>query len=367
MKCRKEGKVTLERKLPDSITEWVGRSVCVSSASGLGIGTPVHIRAFQPFFLDCSLPYSVKRGELLRLKVSLFNYMSHKLPVRVRLLSHDGLELVANGSDAREYQACLGPKDSLVHEFPLLPKQLGRLNVSVAAEVIVTTEHGLSECDSISDEALKNARDEMVRTLLVKPEGFPVQLVRSAFLCPQNFSDDSALTWHVELPEADELIEGSARAELSIAGDVLGPALDNLEQLVRLPMGCGEQNMILFVPNVHAIAYLDALNRQAGSAMRAKALRNMQKGYQRELNYRHPDGSYSAFGPSSEQLGEPSQGSMWLTAFVVKSFAQARAIIHVDERDLKLSVKWIVRRQLDNGCFPVVGQVFHKDMKVRFY
>ena len=84
-------------------------------------------------------------------------------------------------------------------------------------------------------------------------------------------------------------------------------------------------------------------------------------GYQRELNYRHPDGSYSAFGASDES------GSMWLTAFVVKSFAQARSMIQIDERDLKLSVKWIVRRQLENGCFPVVGQVFHKDMKVSYY
>jgi prenyltransferase beta subunit len=87
---------------------------------------------------------------------------------------------------------------------------------------------------------------------------------------------------------------------------------------------------------------------------------NMCTGYERELNYRHPDGSYSAFGAADEA----GSGSMWLTAFVVKSFAQARSMIQIDERDLKLSVKWIVRRQLENGCFPVVGQVFHKDMKV---
>lgn len=95
--------------------------------------------------------------------------------------------------------------------------------------------------------------------------------------------------------------------------------------------------------------------------MNLKILRKIFLGYQRELNYRHPDGSYSAFGA----VDESGSGSMWLTAFVVKSFAQARSLIPIDERDLKMSVKWIVRRQLENGCFPVVGQVFHKDMKVR--
>ncbi|CAG2055235.1 unnamed protein product [Timema podura] len=81
------------------------------------------------------------------------------------------------------------------------------------------------------------------------------------------------------------------------------------------------------------------------------------RGYQRELNYRHTDGSYSAFGNSD------SSGSMWLTAFVLKSFAQARTHIFVDEDDLKMSMRWITKKQLENGCFPLVGQVFHKDMK----
>jgi hypothetical protein len=82
-------------------------------------------------------------------------------------------------------------------------------------------------------------------------------------------------------------------------------------------------------------------------------------GYQRELNYRHTDGSYSAFGDTD------AEGSMWLTAFVVKSFAQARAYIYMDEDDLKVSMRWITKKQLENGCFPLVGKVFHKDMKVR--
>lgn len=78
---RKEGKVTIERTLPHTITDWVGYTTCISSTHGLGIAPPTTITGFQPFFLDYSLPYSVKRGEMLHMKVSLFNYMQHSLPV----------------------------------------------------------------------------------------------------------------------------------------------------------------------------------------------------------------------------------------------------------------------------------------------
>jgi len=75
--------VTVERTLPHTITDWIGYTACISP-HGLGIAPPTTITGFQPFFLDYSLPYSVKRGEMLRMKVSLFNYMQHSLPVSFR-------------------------------------------------------------------------------------------------------------------------------------------------------------------------------------------------------------------------------------------------------------------------------------------
>lgn len=41
-----------------------------------------------------------------------------------------------------------------------------------------------------------------------------------------------------------------------ISGDVMGPTLNNLDKLLRLPFGCGEQNMIHFAPNVFVLKYL---------------------------------------------------------------------------------------------------------------
>lgn len=36
----------------------------------------------------------------------------------------------------------------------------------------------------------------------------------------------------------------------------MGPTLNNLDSLLRLPFGCGEQNMIHFAPNVFVLKYL---------------------------------------------------------------------------------------------------------------
>lgn len=37
----------------------------------------------------------------------------------------------------------------------------------------------------------------------------------------------------------------------------MGTALQNLEHLVHMPHGCGEQNMVLFAPIVYVLQYLE--------------------------------------------------------------------------------------------------------------
>ena len=159
----------------------------------------------------------------------------------------------------------------------------------------------------------------------------------------------------------------------------MGPSLSGLDKLLTLPTGCGEQNMLGFTPNIYVLQYLTSTN-QLTSDVESKAKSYMKTGkckidlrcisfslcgssdfflilffshifrtgYQRELTYRHDDGSYSAFGNSDDS------GSMWLTAFVVKSFAQAKPYIFIDETDLQKSIVWFKSKQLENGCFPQV-------------
>lgn len=41
----------------------------------------------------------------------------------------------------------------------------------------------------------------------------------------------------------------------------MGPALKGVKKLVRLPVGCGEQNMVLFAPNIFVLDYLTSTNK----------------------------------------------------------------------------------------------------------
>ena len=87
----------------------------------------------------------------------------------------------------------------------------------------------------------------------------------------------------------------------------MGPATYKTDDLLRMPTGCGEQNMINMAPNVFILKYLQAEGRGNGvdERIKAKAIDYLVKGYQRQLTFRREDGSYSAFG---ERDGT---GNMW--------------------------------------------------------
>ena len=56
-------------------------------------------------------------------------------------------------------------------------------------------------------------------------------------------------------------MDGSARAYLSLTGNYLTQTIQGLEKLIEMPFGCGEQNMILFAPNVFVSRYLKKTGR----------------------------------------------------------------------------------------------------------
>lgn len=121
----------------------------------------------------------------------------------------------------------------------------------------------------------------------------------------------------------------------------MGSSIKNLDKLIQMPNGCGEQNMLNFVPCIVAINYLKNTG-QLTKTIENKALNFMEIGYQRELTYKHPDGSFSAFGKSDDS------GSTWLTAFVVRSFLQAKGHIMVEDNVVNEALDWLKDKQV--GC-----------------
>jgi hypothetical protein len=60
-------------------------------------------------------------------------------------------------------------------------------------------------------------------------------------------------------------------------GDIMGPALTNLDGLLAMPYGCGEQNMAKFAPNIYVMDYLTSTNQVTKEIM-DDATRYMKSG-----------------------------------------------------------------------------------------
>jgi HD superfamily phosphohydrolase YqeK len=57
----------------------------------------------------------------------------------------------------------------------------------------------------------------------------------------------------------------------------MGPALTNLDGLLAMPYGCGEQNMARFAPNIYIMDYLTNTN-QVTTKIRNNAVHYMNSG-----------------------------------------------------------------------------------------
>lgn len=79
------GVAEMEMAVPDTITEWKAGALCLSNDTGLGLSSVVPLQAFQPFFVELTLPYSVIRGEAFILTATVLNYLPTSMRVNTFL------------------------------------------------------------------------------------------------------------------------------------------------------------------------------------------------------------------------------------------------------------------------------------------
>ncbi|XP_038629996.1 pregnancy zone protein-like [Scyliorhinus canicula] len=340
------GSVSLPLTVPDSITEWKGSMFCTGQA-GFGISEAVSLNAFKPFFAELALPYSIVRTEEFTLKAKIFNYLKKCIMVKVTLLEHKGFGMASESNI--EHQTCVCSMDSVTISWHLNATGLGEQNLTVKAESISTDSLCGNEVAIVPE---KGAIDVIRKPLLIKPEGTETELTHSSLLCPAGKSVTEKI--HLQLPE--DVVEGSSRAYITVLGDIMGSAMENLDGLLRLPMGCGEQNMVKFAPNVYVQRYLNKTQQLTGE-IQDRAVGYLRKGYQNQLKYKHSDGSFSAFG------GSDPEGNTWLTAFVLKSFLQARPYIFIDEQIYHKATTFFLEHRMESGCFASLGSLFNNAMK----
>uniref|UniRef100_A0A3P9MFC6 Alpha-2-macroglobulin-like protein 1 n=1 Tax=Oryzias latipes TaxID=8090 RepID=A0A3P9MFC6_ORYLA len=329
---------------PDTITTWETETFCLSS-QGFGLAPRKKLTVFQPFFLELTLPYSIIRGESFELKATVFNYLNSCIMVRVT--PGVSSSYVITPVSTEEYTSCLCDSERKSFHWNMNPTALGVVNITVTAEAILSQALCDNEIVSVPE---RGRIDIVTKSLIVKAEGIEVTKSYNWLFCPK----EETVIEKTDLQLPDNVIDGSAHTSVSVTGDVIGRALRNIEGLLKMPYGCGEQNMALLAPNIYILHYLKN-TQQLTPAIKKKAFNFLTSGYQRQLNYKDNQGAYSTFGTGL--------GNTWLTAFVVRSFFKAKLFIYIDPSLVDTSTSWLKSKQKENGCFEKSGKFFNNRMK----
>uniref|UniRef100_A0A182KGY2 Alpha-macroglobulin receptor-binding domain-containing protein n=1 Tax=Anopheles christyi TaxID=43041 RepID=A0A182KGY2_9DIPT len=183
------------------------------------------------------------------------------------------------------------------------------------------------------------------------PESLVQPKMESRFFCFDTYRNE---TFVMKLDINKKADNGSKKIEFIVNPSLLTTVVNNLDNLLAVPTGCGEQNMVKFVPNIVVLDYLHAIGSKEQHLI-DKATNMLRQGYQNQMRYRQTDGSFGVW-----QNG----GSVFLTAFVAKSMQTASKYINeVDKAMVAQALDWLVSKQHSTGRFDEIGSVIHKDMQ----
>ena len=316
------GRAEVDLNAPDSITTWRLHAVS-SSPEGFGIAE-TGLKVFQDFFIDPDLPYAVTRGEEFPVTVQVYNYLDKEQQVTVTLASTNWFDIIGSSNS----QVSVPANSVQPVSFTIRPTQVG-------TQLVEITGQTTSRADAVKKE------------VIVEPEGTRREIVINGILQDQDITLDAALPHGI--------VADSGKVLLTFTPSLVAQSISGVDDLLGMPYGCGEQNMMFFAPDVEILRYLKT-SGQTNPEIQAKAEMFIITGYQRQLTYKHRDGSFSAFGDSDPE------GSLWLTAFVLQSFSSARDVTTIDDSVLDGAADWIVNHQNQDGSWDQIGFVHHKEI-----
>lgn len=171
----------------------------------------------------------------------VFNYLAKDLDVEVTLDNTDSeYEFIDVSNDVLDDQnrmkkmVRVKANDASGVSFMLRPKIIGNIMLKYIATSPV-------------------AGDIVHKSLKVVPEG-ETKYVNQAFLV--NLKNTSELSKSVQIDLPENIVPDSQYVTVGSMGDILGPVLKHLDNLIRKPTGCGEQTMSKLLPNYLVLKYL---------------------------------------------------------------------------------------------------------------
>uniref|UniRef100_A0A182NVA7 Alpha-2-macroglobulin domain-containing protein n=1 Tax=Anopheles dirus TaxID=7168 RepID=A0A182NVA7_9DIPT len=337
----KSGTHTLIDILPNTSTIWNLTGFSIDPTFGLSImKDPIQITTVPLFYIVDNLSYFIKREEEAELKFNVFSNHEKEIMVDVTLYNVANQIVFVERPDVDEsYTKSVSvlPNVGVPVSFLVKARKLGEMIVRVKASTML----GLQT-------------DAIEKVIRVLPESLVQQKVETRMFC-SNETTRKLYTFNLNI--SDKRVEHSEKIAFRLNPNILTNVIQNLDKLIKLPTGCGEQNMIKFVPNIIALDYLTAMISTNTSFEKSikQATDFLREGYQNQMGYRKKDGSFSVF--------HSEDGSVFLTAFVAKSMQAASKYIDIDESMIDKACAWLASKQDRTGRFDEVGYIFDKEIQ----
>lgn len=219
--------------------------------------------------------------------------------------------------------------------FLIYPKRVGEINLKITATNVLYS-------------------DAVLQKLKVEPEGVVKQKNQALYL---NVSPGTNVTSVFSVELSADRVPDSEYITFSVGGHYLVPILENFNDLIQIPTGCGEQNMVNFAPSILILQYLKANCKLTKEKNLVRNLRSsIEIGYQQQLSFRHSSGGYSIFGENNDE-----EASTWLTAYVVRYFIKASKLVSIERKIIESGLEYLAKQQSSNGEFPYTGYLLNQN------
>ncbi|GAB6027826.1 C3 and PZP-like, alpha-2-macroglobulin domain containing 8 [Chamberlinius hualienensis] len=343
------GQATLERTVPHSMTKWIGNAFCISKTAGLGVSPLTSIISYQHVSMFLDLPDSATQGETVTATVTIHSYFPRCFPIQLTMLSNEKFGLTA-GSNV--VQLCICGKKPHFYKYHIQVKAAGKINVNVTLSSLPSTNSKVCAGQPTSEVW---AHDSISKPITVNVAAIPKESTHSDWICAKGKSTTVKLNLPIPATAIRTL---PIQTRALVTGDVMAPSIIYMNALVYLPGGCAEQTMKSFGPLVYMVSYLQK-TKQLTIGVKNQAIQRIKKGYSNELRWKLSDGSYECWG--RKNIG----GSVWLTAFVIKSFVAAKNLVYIDPNIISSGINFILKKQNRDGCFYENDQhkSHHKEIK----
>nr|XP_042903885.1 CD109 antigen isoform X1 [Parasteatoda tepidariorum]XP_042903886.1 CD109 antigen isoform X2 [Parasteatoda tepidariorum]XP_042903887.1 CD109 antigen isoform X3 [Parasteatoda tepidariorum] len=340
--------------VPEIPTRWMVSAFGMNNVDGFGIqDKAIEFSSVKPFYMNVEMPTKSMQGEQIGIRISVFNYMLYEIEALIVVANSPDYKFVhvesfgrvdsyapRTTSGEQQHLVWIKPGKAVEVYMPIVPTRLGDIDVTIMTKSQV-------------------AKDIITRRIHVEADGIPqyrhttvqLDLSQGAYLIKYL---DLNITETPIVPYRQERLYmfGSNRAEVSVVGDVTGPAFPtmpvNASTLLRKPFWCGEQTMFNFAANLYNLLYL-RLTGQRQPDIEKQAFKYLNMGYQRQLSYQLSDGSFIPFRWNSRP-------SVWLTAFCARIFHKAtfqewEHFLFIDPDVISRAVNWLLDHQTPEGAF----------------